>query len=140
MKSKIIEWLGGYPTIEDAIEAIKTNENRTTLLTLAVKKLFNTIGSDDILKEDEKGNWMYEGKTISPEVKKLLIAEAHQLQGMNLWKVLQSDVKYQINRKMFLLAENDLHLTAGKLWLFTFDAFKTRLSSIVKGSGSFNKK
>ncbi len=140
MRDWVIKKLGGYPTIEDAIEGITQDKDKYTILTLAVKRLFNTIGSDDILKTNEVGQWMHEGKIMTDAKARLIQAEAKQLLDTTLWKILQDDVKYQANRKMFLLAENEMQLVSGKLWMYTLDAFKTRLESLSKGSGLFNSK
>lgn len=139
-KTRLIKWLGGFPTIKDAIESIqeKDFEERKLILTLAVRRLFNTIGAEDILKEVD-GQWLFEGKAISEGTRKLLIAEANQLEGMTLWKILQKDVQYQANRRLFLIGTSEMDLIAGKLWLYSFDAIKTRIKSLAQGNGSFNK-
>ena len=115
-----------------------SKEDRDEILTVLVKRLFNTIEADDILRE-KNGQWICEGKVISENEKKLLIVEAKQLLNMKLWNVLQNDIKYQANRKMYLHAEDVMQLTAGKLWLYNLDAIKTRLKSISEESGIFNK-
>lgn len=139
-KIRLIKWLGGFPTVQDAVDALqeKDLEERKLILTLAVRRLFNTIGPDDILKEKD-GQWVFEGKVMQDGMRKLIIAEAVQLQGMTLWKVIQKDVAYQANRKMFLIGKSETDMIAGKLWLYSFDAIKTRLASLTKGSGTFNK-
>lgn len=138
----LIEKLGGYATIGDAIECIRKKElkERNIILTFAVKKLFNTIGAEDILKPAGGGQWMCEGKILSKSQVQTLMAEAVQLDKMLLWKILKKDILYQANKKMYLLAENDLHVVTAKFWLYTFDVMKTRLNSIIAGSPDFNKK
>lgn len=142
LKDWIIRSLGGYTDIDSAIEAIKErgSAERYTILTLAVKKLFNTIDANDILRIHEDGSWMCEGKPLNKAMQQLLIAESKQIVGMELWKVLQLDIKYQSNRKMYLLAKDEMQIVAGKLWMFTFDALKTRIESLQKGSPTFNSK
>lgn len=132
---------GGFLTIEDAIEAIRQKhfKERAVILTLAVKKLYNTIGADDILKPMDGGEWMFQGRTLSKGQVVMLQAEAAQVEQMLLWKILQKDILYQANKKMYLLAENDLQVVTAKFWLYTFDTFKTRLKSIAAGSPLFNK-
>lgn len=133
----LIKKLGGFSDLDEYLES-KGKEEKVYVLTLAVKRLFNTIGSEDILKVNEVGQWQFEGKLITEQEKSILIAEATQFLEMKLWKVLQKDIQWQTNRKMFLLAKTEDELTAGKLWLLTLDAFKTRLQSMRKGNGSFN--
>ena len=142
MKNWLIEKLGGFADIDSAIEAIKEKDGKEKyrILSLAVKNLFNTISSEDILKENEYGQWRFQDKLLQDEEKKLLIEETKQFLNTRLWKVLQKDVEYQANKKMFILAENEIQVAAGKLFLYALDAFRTRLASIQKGSGTFNSK
>lgn len=143
IRRQLIEKLGGYPDIDSAIESIKGKnfKDRYTILTLAVTKLFNTIGADDILRIDpETGQWVFKGKFMNEGDKTLLIAEATQLLHSKLWAVLKADIEYQANKKMFRESQTPEDLTAGKFWLFTLDAIKTRLKSMQAESGLFNSK
>lgn len=139
LKSKLIRALGGFPTKDEAIDAVMEGDadERRKILTLAVRRLYNTIGPDDILKEVE-GQWLIEGKPVVAAIKAQLIQQAKEFQQTKLWELLQRDIKYQANRRMFILGTSDIDLTAGKLWTFTLDAFNTRLKSMIKGSGTFN--
>lgn len=141
MKRWIIEKLGGFADVESAIDHVRATdgEEKRELLTLAVKKLYNTIGPDDILQEVD-GQWMFKGKPLSEGEQKLLTAEANQFVSMKLWSILQADVKYQANKRMYIKGDRVEDLIAGKLWAFTLDVFKTRLNSLGKGTAMFNNK
>ena len=134
---KFIHILGGFPDALSAIEAEPNEEERRKILNLAVKKLYNTIGAEDILRVKD-GEWVFLGKALPPGVKEGLIKEAAQLLDSKLWEVLQADIKYQANKLMFTRSQTDLDLAVGKVWTFTLDAMKTRLKSMQKGSGMFN--
>lgn len=125
MKNWIIRKLGGYPKDE--------------VLTQAVKHLYNTIGAEDILRVDGD-DWIFEGKALNSGQKKLLASQARTLINTQLWKVLQADIKYMANKRMFVESKTEQDLIAGKIWLFTLDALKTRLNSMSRESGIFNKK
>jgi hypothetical protein len=127
MKRQLIKILGGYTSVEDCLE----NMDKEQVLTEAVKHLYNTIGSDDILKQ-ANGTWTFLGKEITPEILKLLTAESRQLLSSRIWKVIESDIKYQANLQMFLKSKSEMDLTAGKLWLYVLDAIKTRLNTLSK--------
>jgi len=124
-------------SVDEFVEQLDKME-RAKLLTYAVKKMFNTIGTDDILKENEFGQWSIEGKPINDTMKNLLIAEAQQLLKSKLWEVLQNDIRFNANKKMFLLAQNEEQLTAGKMFLYALDCINTRLNSIKNEKGNFN--
>ena len=112
---------------------------REKVLTQSVSKLYNTIGPEDILRE-EKGQMIVGDKILSQDEKKLLMSEATQFLATRLWKVLQADVKYQANKKMYLESKSLDDMVFGKMWTYTLDAIRTRLESLSKGSGHFNSK
>jgi hypothetical protein len=138
----LIEKLGGYATIDDAIDALRHTpvKDRHPILTLAVKKLFNTIGADDILQSAPGKQWLFEGRTLASGQIDQIMAEAQMLSKSLLWRVLEKDILYQVNKKMFLQADNEMHVITAKFWLYTFDTFRTRLKSLAEGSPLFNKK
>lgn len=137
LKSWLVYKLGGYIDIDDYLESIANDpKQKHYILTRAVKLLYNTIDSEDILQEDEKGHWRFKGKPMTDAEKNILIAEAATFLGSRLWEVLQADAKYQANRKTFLLAHDDASITAGKLWHYTFDVFRNRLKRMLKGQGN----
>lgn len=142
IKRILIEALGGFPTVDAAIDEIQRMDlpERKKVLTLAVRRLFNTIGPDDILHEDAEGRWIAEGMVVDERKRRLYAAEAAQIEGSELWKVMQRDAQWQANRRMYILGKTEQDLIAGKLWTFTFDAFRTRLASIAAGSAKFNHK
>ena len=140
-RERIIKKFGGYVSIDDVLARLQDKDfvERNKILTQAVKRSFNTICDEDILKQRKDGAWMYEGKVLPDGVQKQLIAEASHFVNTKLWKVLQADVKYQANRKMFLQATDVMQIAAGKLWLYTLDCLHTRLESLAKGSSIFHK-
>lgn len=139
MRRWFIEKLGGFPDIDSAIEAIVDSPKKKELLTRAVKLHFNTIGAEDILHvRPADGQWMFQGKPITKAERDLLIAEADRFINSTLWRMLQADVKYQANRKLYLLATEESHLTMAKSWIYVLDAIATRLKSMKNGDGMFN--
>lgn len=124
MRDKLIQWLGGYTEEE--------------VLTTAVKHLYNTIGPEDILKENREGKWTMNGKILDDGTKNLIIEEAKMMVKMKTWKILQNDIKYRANKKMFEKSQTEMDLVAGKLWLYTLDNINTRLESLAQGRGIFN--
>lgn len=140
MKRWIIEKLGGYPDVDSAIDAIKETNvmAREEILTMAVKRLFNTITEEDILRENASGQWIFAGQILTVGQVKAIKAEFESLVNMSAWKILQTDIKYRVNKKMFLDSRSELDLTIGKLWLLTLNIFNTRINSAIKGTGHFN--
>lgn len=147
MKRWLIERLGGYADLETALRAVDKQDviayaielvrdmslpDKSKWLTLAVKRHFNTIGSEDILRVVDSGAWLWEGKPLRQEQVQLLKAEAAQYEQTFLWKVIQSELKYQANKRMFITSEGDMDLVAGKLLVYYIDIVKTKIADIAK--------
>jgi len=139
MKKWLIRKLGGYTSFLEAIDNVNDPKERNKILTLALKKTFNTISDDDILREND-GKWFFKGKALSDAQRKLLSVEAQQFIDTKLWQIVKEDTVYQVYKKMYLLAENEMHVVTAKFWKYTFDTIETRLKSIARDSGLFNKK
>lgn len=135
----LIEIMGGYPDAESAIDAVDDLATRRKLLTLAVRRHFNTIGPDDILKvHEDKHTWLFQGKPLTEPEKNLLVAEARTFLVSKLWVILKNDIRHQANRKLFLLAKDEFDMIAGKMFIYALDCFETRLKSMEAGHGVFN--
>ena len=135
MKNWLIKKLGGYADLDSAIDAIKSSNDlgrKNKLLTEAVKRLFNTIDADDVLKITADG-WMFQDRKLSELETSELKQQAIQLTGMKLWRVLRMDIKYQLNKKMFEESNITTDLLWGKLMLFYDDIIRTRLRKIREG-------
>lgn len=139
MRKWLIKLLGGYNSFLEAIDGIEDKQEKHRILTRALRKTFNTISAEDILRENN-GKWFFRGKALSDAQRKLLVSEAQQLMNTKLWQVIKDDTEYQVYKKMYLLAENDLHVITAKFWKYAFDTIETRLRSIARDSGMFNKK
>ena len=121
--AKTIKLLGGY--------------NKDEVLSECVKELYNTISSDDILKE-EMGVWFVGDRVLKDNEKNILISEATQLMNSKLWKYLTDDIKYNANKLMFEKSKSIDDLIIGKSWLYVLDQIKTRLQSLSNGRGNYN--
>ena len=136
MLKKLINLLGGYSSIEEAIDALKKTENLTLkheVLTEAVKHLFNAIGPEDVLRRDkETGLLKFEGRLMSEAEETMLKAEAETLLELKVWRVLKADVGRQLNEKMFNNPNTQNELLWGKLLMFYDEVLRTRLQSLSK--------
>lgn len=134
MRAQIVKWLGGYATLDEAIDSMRAKDGaeRRAVLTLAVRRLYSTIGAEDILRRDAaSGQWMYAGKPIAKEETAVLIEQAKAMLDSKLWKVLQTDLKYQANKRMYIDSQDMVDLVAGKLILLYIDIIHTRLKTLA---------
>lgn len=133
MRRWLITKLGGFPDLDAAITRIKNSGDavrKHEILTEAVKRLYNAIGPDDILHQNDQGLWEFQGKAITEPEMRQLREEAKILLSMKLWRVLKLDIKYQLGKKMFEEASNLEALVWGKLLTFHDDILRTRLQRL----------
>ena len=137
MREWLIKFLGGYTeqgflTTDDFIEHIRLLglREKNVILTLAVRRLFNTISEDDILKQNSDSTWMFEGKPLTKGEINSLKMQAKDYIDSRLYKVISKDITYQANRKMFIDSQGEIDLTAGKLLLFYNYIVNTRLKNM----------
>lgn len=107
------------------------DKEKHEILTEAVTELYNTISDNDIFKQ-VGDKWTYLGKEMNDGQKRQLIIEAKQLKLMRVWNLLQREIKYLSNKKMFEKSLTEHDLIAGKLWLFTLDCFESKINQIIK--------
>lgn len=133
MRRWLIEKLGGYPDLHSALEAARGMSlvERNKVLTLAVKRLFNTIGVEDILKVYPGDQWLFEGKTLPVAQVKLLRTEATAFAGSFFWKVVSRELRYIANKKMYLESEDVIDMVAGKLLAYYIDIVQQKIKSMI---------
>ena len=107
-------------------------ETKNLILTEAVKHLFNTISADDILKENPDGTIRFEDKVLTSSYRQDLREQAKLLSSLLLWKVLQKDIKYQLNKKMFEEARITEDVLWSKLLMWLNDCINTRIEKLKK--------
>ena len=99
------------------------------ILTEAVKKLYNTIGPDDILRQTQDG-WIFQGRPMTSSEVTQLKEEAAHLRGMKIWRVLKLDIRYQLGRKMFEEARVKDDIVWGQLVTWLDDVIRNRLQKM----------
>lgn len=130
MRKWLIEKLGGFADIESAIVALGKTDNLTLkhqILTKAVKHLFNAVGPEDILRQDENRQWIFQGKPLLDADIAQLTEQAKFLKSSKLWRILKMEIRYQLNVKMFESPNTQNELLWGKLILFYDDVIRKRL-------------
>ena len=131
MRKKIIKLLGGFSSVDEAILHIKNindEDKKAELLREAVKKLYNVVGPEEILKQ-EGNTLVFKDRPLTEAEVKQLVDEAQHLQRMKLWFYLKRDVRYQLGRKMFEEARVKEDMLWGQLSTFLWDVIQTRLKN-----------
>jgi len=126
MKRWLIEKLGGYATVEDALNSA---ENKHEILTKAVAHLFNAVTEEDIFRKD-RTTYTYKGKPLMASQLSVLENQAKDFTESELFKMLDLELQYQANRKMYFDSRGNDDLIAGKLILWNWDVVKTKLKNL----------
>ena len=109
------------------LKEIDDADLKREILTEAVKKLYNSIGPDDILKQNPDGTWTFQDRPITQTEVEQLRAEARVILGMKLWRAIKLDIRYQIGKKVWEEANCMDDILWGKLLTYLDDIIRTRL-------------
>src|SRR3990167_10560249 len=104
MRKYIIKLLNGFCDIDDAIDYIKKiddKKKKEELLKEAVKRLYNVVSKEDILRQNIDGTMTFKGKPLTGAEVSHLKEEAAMLRGMKLWYIIKQDIRYQIGKKIW---------------------------------------
>ena len=117
--------------VDDFIEYAETLplEEKRKVLTKATKRLFNTVDSDDLLKDNRDGTFQFGRRTLTREETDLLRKKAEALRDSMLFKVLDKECKYHCNLRM-RKAKTLEELDTAKSIEFAWDVIKTRLNNM----------
>jgi len=132
MRRWLISKLGGFTDTDAFIERVRELplQDKNKILTVAVKRMFNTASADDILHQTETGEWLLQGRPMQREEMTALKQEADHFLKSRLFKVIDLDLQYHSNKLITLKSETLDDMRAGKLWKYTWDAVKTRLKDL----------
>lgn len=129
MRAKLVRMLGGWSDKESFLDSL-SDEDRDAVLTLAVEKLFNTVGKDDIFSKNTKGEWTLHGKPMMQAELMALVSEAKSVQESPFWKIVEKELDYHGNKKM-REAANLPQLEAAKLFPFVWHVVRSKLAEVA---------
>ena len=112
------------------LKKIKDEEIKRKILSEAVSYLFSVIPPDDILKENSDGTWNYLNRQLTIDEISQIKQEATEIRKMILWKVINTDIQYQIGIKIWKEGKVDGDLFWGQIATWLWDIIKTRISRI----------
>lgn len=104
---------------------------RAKLVNLLVRKLFNTITADDILKLENQ-NMFLKGKRLTTEQITELKENAERFADSVVWKLLSDDIKYHANYLMYEKSKDYQDMMFGKAILYVVDIINKRLKWISR--------
>ncbi len=101
------------------------------LIRFLVKDLFNTIDTDDILRNMGGDVVYFKGRKLEADELSNLISQAVALRESLLWKVLTWQARWSLNRRMYDDGDNVL---AGQMGLYNLKVFEDTLRIISSGA------
>jgi len=107
-------------------------DSQKRFISYLVKDLFNTIDENDILQEKPGGKVLFRGNPLSQEAVNLLRDNAETFASSTLWQILNNEVKYKANLRMFEKAKNEQDLIAGKMALWILEVINKKLIELSK--------
>ena len=84
-----------------------------------VTNLFNAIDEGDILRLNEKGAMVYQGKDLTREAGEIIKIGAVSIKESLAWKVITEDMMYVANQRMWFKGQSAEDILAGKMILYT---------------------
>ena len=133
MRNWIIRKLRGFPDIDSAISYLREiddQDKKREILTEAVKKLYTTIGEDDILTKKEDGSWTFLGRPLLSSEVAQLQQEAQLMAKTKLWYVIKTDIRYNLGRRMFEEARVKDDLIWGQAIVFLDEIIRRRIQKM----------
>ncbi len=114
----------------DWLREIDDVDLKRAILTESIKKLYNAIGPEDILKQNTDGSFMFKGRPLTQIESAQLREEAALLKRMKIWLVIRTDIKYQLGKKMFEEAKVKDDIVWGQLLTYLNDVINTRIEKL----------
>ena|SRR3990167_3011878 len=119
--------------IKQAIKWLKEIDNqdlKREILTESVKKLYNAISADDILRQQSDGSWLFQGKPLMGVEVAQLKEEATMIRSMKLFYIIKQDLRYQIGRKIWEECKTKEDILWGQLITWIWDVINTRIKKM----------
>lgn len=98
---------------------------------LITKKLFTIKTEKDILRLEGR-DVVYKGEVLTDAGKKSIISQAETIKKMELWEMLQDELKYLACKKMYFDSKTEEDILFGKAILWTIDILGKKVDNLAK--------
>lgn len=100
-------------------------------INLITKDLFNTKSEKDIISLKGR-DIIYRGKVLTDGEKKSIIGQAEVIKKLEIWNILQDELKYLANKKMYYDSKNEEDILFAKAILWTVDILGKKIDNLSK--------
>src|SRR3990167_10119432 len=108
------------------------NELQKRLINWLVKDLFNSIDENDILAFGKRGGVYLKGKKLDIESVMIIKEEADKFSNSTIWKLIEKQVKFAANLRMYNKSLSPEDMIAGKMALFVLKTIRETLNRLAK--------
>lgn len=105
---------------------------RKKTINFLVHHLFVGITSEDILQVGKNGSIIYKGQVLDKASKEIIVSQAQQLDDMLLWKILNDEMVYRAEEKMFRKSTDYDGMMFGKATLLMVEEQSKRIKFLKK--------
>ena len=109
------------------------NALRKRIVRYLVKHLFNTIDENDVLQIKGKNHWYIRGIRLEMDKMERLRTQAQYFKGSTLWKIMNDELKFQSNLRMFERSKSSDDMVFGKATLYLLEVFNKIIDNIIMG-------
>ncbi len=130
MREYIIKKLGGFASVNDAIDSIKDKETdeQRRILTLAVSDLYNVVSADDLLRKTNEG-MKFGDREITPEEYRAISQTAQGFMKSTLFKVVDKDIRHLSNQSLHA-SKTVLQIAGSEMMQFVWEQLVKRLKGL----------
>ena len=100
-----------------------------------VKDVFHTFQKEDILIIRKDGVWEWKGRELGPEMVELLKTEAQAFRQSTLWKVLKSELLWQLIKTLMERGRTETDIRVAQIGGYLTQVIDEKLKSIEPERG-----
>lgn len=103
------------------------------LIDWLIHDIYNGVKKEDILKV-KKGQGVkkiyYKDKELKSDKAMRIIESADKFEESDIWKILKSEVRFQLKKRMYENSKTEYDLVAGKMGLYIINLIEDKIKEI----------
>ena len=108
------------------------NRLKVKVLNYVVRHLFNGITDDDVLALNKKGEVYVNNLLLPKENVKGMASGARSLAKMEIWKILNKEMKNIANQKIYITSSSIDDIIFGKAMLYNLEVLNKKIENLSR--------
>lgn len=100
-------------------------------INLITKDLFTTKEENDVIRLEGK-DIVYKGNVLTDAEKKSIISQAETIKKLELWNILQSEMRYLASEKLYYDCKTEEDILFAKAVLWGIDVLDKKITNLSK--------